>query len=180
MSVPTNMRVRLSQLKDIPAMSAVEKSAASAFLAIPELSWLAASDVMSPEAHRKAITAKTCWAAEDKHTNSIVGFLCAEEIGTELHLQEVSVHADVQGQGIGTTLIDAALDDAALKGLQSATLTTFIDVPWNAPFYEKLGFEIIKDKLLGDRLSSLLLEEARHGLHRNKRCAMRKPIGLGL
>ena len=180
MRISANIRVRSSELRDIPALSAVETSAATAFLLIPELSWLAASDVMSPEAHRKAIMAKTSWAAEDKESYKIFGFLCAEEIGAELHLKEVSVHADAQRQGIGRKFIEAALDYAALKGLQSATLTTFIDVPWNSPFYKKLGFDIIEDKLLGDRLSNLLLEETRHGLPRNKRCAMRKSIRLKL
>jgi hypothetical protein len=36
-------------------------------------------------------------------------------------------------------------DHARTLGLTSLTLTTFRDVPWNAPFYAKLGFEYVAE-----------------------------------
>ena len=52
------------------------------------------------------------------------------------------MHLDWQGKGIGRRLI-ACVADRPAKGLASLTLTTFRDVPWNAPFYARLGFEMI-------------------------------------
>ena len=176
MSISTDIHIRLSELKDIPALSKVEKSAAKKFLDIPELASLANGDVMTHEMHRKAILNKTSWTAQDQQSHEIVGFLSGQEVATEFHLQEVSVRAEYQGRSIGRTLIETALQHVTKKGLLSATLTTFAEVPWNAPFYKKLGFEVIENHGLSARLSNLLLAEASHGLPRDKRCAMRKRL----
>lgn len=53
------------------------------------------------------------------------------------------------------------------------TLTTFRDVPWNAPFYARRGFELLDDTTIGERLQTILEKEAGHGLPRARRCAMR-------
>ena len=174
MSISTDIHIRLSELKDIPALTKVEKSAAKKFLDIPELAWLANDDVMTHEMHQKAILEKTSWTAQDEQSLEIVGFLSGQEIASEFHLQEVSVCAEYQGRSIGKALVETALQHATLKGLISATLTTFVEVPWNAPFYKKLGFEIIEYNVLSVRLSNLLLAENSHGLAGEKRCAMRK------
>lgn len=174
MSVSTDIHIRLSELKDIPALVRVEKSASKKFLDTPDLAWLANSDVMSHAMHQKAILEKMSWTARDSSRNEIVGFLSGQEVGTEFHLQEVSVRSKYQGRSLGKALIETGLQQATLKGLLSATLTTFVEVPWNAPFYKKLGFEIIENDDLNVRLSNLLLAEASHGLPLEKRCAMRK------
>jgi N-acetylglutamate synthase-like GNAT family acetyltransferase len=46
---------------------------------------------------------------------------------------------------IGRQLIACVADHARTLGLTSLTLTTFRDVPWNAPFYARLGFEYIAE-----------------------------------
>ena len=40
-------------------------------------------------------------------------------------------------------LVLQVCDWAAGNGYASVTLTTFRDVPWNMPFYERLGFRVI-------------------------------------
>lgn len=57
-----------------------------------------------------------------------------------LHIDEVDVLRAFQSQGIGRALLGAAADWARTKGLQTLSLTTFRDVPWNAPFYASFGF----------------------------------------
>ncbi len=74
-----------------------------------------------------------------------VGYaLCAPE-GTALHLEEVSVHPDFGRRGIGRQLVLAVLGLAAAGNFDTVTLTTFSDLPWNAPFYQSLGFAVIAD-----------------------------------
>ena len=41
---------------------------------------------------------------------------------------------------IGRTLIERADEWARQRNLHSLTLTTYADVPWNAPYYRRLGF----------------------------------------
>ncbi len=43
-------------------------------------------------------------------------------------------------RGIGTALVHAACEEARWAGPDSLTLCTYRDVPWNGPFYRRLGF----------------------------------------
>ena len=48
-------------------------------------------------------------------------------------------------QGLGKALLDTATDWAQQHGLTALTLTTYAHDPWSAPFFERLGFEILTD-----------------------------------
>jgi ribosomal protein S18 acetylase RimI-like enzyme len=101
-----------------------------------------------------------------------VGFLAAEIVNRDLHLWELAVRKDLQKRGIGRQLVCAAEIFAKEGRLESLTLTTFSHVPWNAPWYSRLGFEIS----IGDeRLAALVRAETERGWPR--RCAMKKTIG---
>ncbi|WP_205470972.1 GNAT family N-acetyltransferase [Nocardioides sp. SYSU D00038] len=56
------------------------------------------------------------------------------------HLEQVSVHPDAMRQGLGTTLVRAAMEEARWAGFDRISLTTYRDLPWNGPFYAGLGF----------------------------------------
>jgi hypothetical protein len=56
------------------------------------------------------------------------------------------------------------------------TLTTFRDVPWNAPFYARLGFRILEPSAWTPGLMALLALEESRGLPRRLRVAMRYSI----
>jgi GNAT superfamily N-acetyltransferase len=43
------------------------------------------------------------------------------------------------GQGLGAALIEAVCSWAHTRGFDAVTLSTFRDVPWNAPFYTRHG-----------------------------------------
>src|SRR5262249_61046510 len=92
------------------------------------------------------------------------------------HLEEIDVHPDHGRRGLGTRLIAAVSDWAASEGYEWVTLTTFRDVPWNMPFYARLGFEEIATHGLSPALVSVLRDEARRGLDPGRRVAMRRPL----
>jgi GNAT superfamily N-acetyltransferase len=56
------------------------------------------------------------------------------------HLEQLSVHPDHAGRGIGRALLRAGCDWAAARGYPELTLATYRDVPWNGPFYASEGF----------------------------------------
>lgn len=57
------------------------------------------------------------------------------------HLEQVAVHLPEHGRrGIGTALIEAVCAQARWEGCRSISLCTYVDVPWNGPFYRRLGF----------------------------------------
>ncbi|ETH87020.1 acetyltransferase, GNAT family [Bordetella pertussis STO1-CHOC-0018] len=80
------------------------------------------------------------------------------------------------GGGIGGRLVRAAIDAAAAAGLPAITLTTFRDLPWNQPFYARLGFATLQADGLNVRLQAILAREASLGLPAARRCAMRREI----
>lgn len=73
-----------------------------------------------------------------------VGFARLEEIDGQAHLEQLSVHPDAAGAGLGRALVQAALHWAREQGYAAMTLTTFADVPFNAPFYARCGFEVVR------------------------------------
>lgn len=72
-----------------------------------------------------------------------VGFVRLEEVDGQAHLEQLSVLPDYAEQGIGRALVHAAKAWAKEAGYTSLTLSTFADVPFNAPFYASCGFEVL-------------------------------------
>ncbi len=73
-----------------------------------------------------------------------VGFAHVIEIDGHFHLAQLAVHPDHGRRGLGTALVYAAAEAIARRGGESMSLLTFADVPWNAPFYRRLGFETVE------------------------------------
>lgn len=166
-------RIRLTRENDTALLSVVERSAARSFQTVPGLEWLAEGSVLGEAIHLACIHGGTCWVAVDEH-DTPVGFLSAEAITErELHVHEMSVSATFQGHGIGRALLEAAIEWAVVHQFAALTLTTFRDVPWNAPFYSRRGFEVLSVSDLDERLSGLLREELEEGFAEGTRCAMR-------
>ena len=157
---------------DVAALPAIERAAGQRFREIPALAWLADGAGISVEEHRDYVRRGLSWLAlaDDRP----VGFILAEKHTSSLFIVELSVHLDWQGNGIGRKLIACVADRARTLGLASLTLTTFRDVPWNAPFYARLGFKTLT--ALTPELHQKREEEAAHGLAYDTRCAMQLPL----
>jgi GNAT superfamily N-acetyltransferase len=74
-----------------------------------------------------------------------VGFACVEIVDDLAHLWQLSVDPRSGRQGRGRALVEAVCDWARSHHYPAVTLTTFTDVPWNGPFYARLGFRPIDD-----------------------------------
>ncbi|HAS1028224.1 GNAT family N-acetyltransferase [Enterobacter cloacae] len=172
MRVGLNITVRPTRPGDVTALPAIEHAAGQRFRDYPELAWLAEGEVISAEQHLDYAERGLSWLA--LANDQPVGFILAELHASSLFIVELSVHLDWQGKGIGRRLIACVADQARKRGLASLTLTTFRDVPWNAPFYARLGFEMITT--LTPELREKREEETAHGLAHDARCAMRLPL----
>ncbi|MBS0419555.1 MAG: GNAT family N-acetyltransferase [Proteobacteria bacterium] len=162
--------IRVAETEDAEHLPAVERSAGLRYREIPELAFLADGDDMPVDSHRRYISQGTEWVAVGE-TREIVGFLAAEIVGRDLHIWEIAVRGDSQNRGIGRKLIESAAAFSRRRGLASLTLTTFANVAWNAPWYERLGFVTATDD---ERLDALVRNETERGLP--GRCAMRKTL----
>ena len=164
--------VRAIHSLDIEKLIEVERSAAQAFLSVPELAWIAESPVLSADTHLELVVNAYSFVIVNEQDQP-VGFLYAKKQGQDFYILEFDVNYDVQKQGIGRQLIEYAIDYARKQGYEAVTLTTFIHVAWNRLFYEKLGFQIIHDFDLPLYLKTILDKEVVSGFSRETRCAMR-------
>ncbi|WP_433419201.1 GNAT family N-acetyltransferase [Microtetraspora malaysiensis] len=104
-----------------------------------------------------------------------VGFALLGQVDGSTHLDQLAVDPDHQGQGVGTRLIEAVCDAAAAMS-DGITLTTFRDVPWNAPWYARRGFEVLPPESWGPELRALVEHERALGLEIAPRVVMRKVL----
>ncbi|WP_025127347.1 GNAT family N-acetyltransferase [Pseudomonas sp. PH1b] len=166
------IQIRRAQEPDAAFLPAIETSAAELFRLDPELAWLAEAEVADAASHQDNIQRHPVWVAVTAD-NQRCGFLNAQVCDRELHVWEISVASHHQGRGIGRRLLQAARKYARQQRLQALTLSTFRELPWNEPFYQRQGFVTLEESQLDSRLRRVLADEARHGLPVQRRCAMR-------
>ncbi len=106
----------------------------------------------------------------------LAGFALGASYDRGAHLYEVSVAQGFQGAGIGRKLVEAICDWAQGEGFEAITLSTFSDVPWNAPFYETLGFRTLEPHQWTPAFFVLRAHEEDAGLDVARRCIMRKDL----
>lgn len=164
--------IRPARPADAATLPAIERSAAELFRLDSALAWLADSDVPDAAQHLQAIEQGHVWVAENT-VGQLAGFIRAVEIDHQLHVEELSVSQHFQGQGIGRELLLGVIEHARRQQLEAITLTTFRDLPWNAPFYQRMGFVPLNEMDAGARLIDVLKDEIAHGLPGARRCAMR-------
>ncbi len=103
-----------------------------------------------------------------------VGFALVEMLAEDLpHLEEIDVTPAHGRRGLGTALMHTVLEWVKRAGHQEITLTTFRNVPWNMPFYARLGFVEIATHELRPELETVVRDEASRGLDRDQRVVMR-------
>ncbi len=101
-----------------------------------------------------------------------LGFILLSIVDGHTHIDEVSVRIDASGQGLGRLLIEHACTLATQKGHNRVSLTTFRDVPWNAPYYRRLGFEAVSTDAAAPELQAIARQEAAKSRHAAARIAM--------
>jgi GNAT superfamily N-acetyltransferase len=84
-----------------------------------------------------------------------IGFAALGFVDGEPHLQQISVARAWMKRGVGHVLMNHTLQWAG----KSLWLTTYADIPWNRPFYERLGFACVSANLCGPEMRAILQEE---------------------
>lgn len=129
----------------------------------------------SVESLRAYATGDRAWVAE-ADAAGVVGFALADVVDGCGHLEQLSVDPDFGRRGIGSALIDRVDAWAAARGLPAVTLSTFLEVEWNGPYYARLGFVVMAEDELGPGLRGLRSAETGHGLDVGARVFMRRTV----
>lgn len=130
-----------ARLDQAEALRAIERAAQELFRGHPAWSSYAALP-MDTRALVEAIGAGRVWVALDADGNP-VGFVGVTVEDGEVGIAEIDVLPSHGRRGIGAALLEHACAWAAESGWPSVVLGTLADVPWNAPFYARHGFEPI-------------------------------------
>jgi GNAT superfamily N-acetyltransferase len=166
--------LRPAEPEDIAAMQALERDAAKTFADLPGMAFCVDIPARDDAEHREAQARGLALLAESH--GEAVGFLIAVPRDGCAHLLEVGVAAAWQGQGVGRRLIEAFESWARETGFREATLTTYRDVAWNAPFYRRLGYQAFEPGDNRPELKAVIAEEASHGVDRAPRLVMHKAL----
>ena len=165
-------RIAAAQPSDLPLLPVIELAAATLLAGHAPASVLA--ETTSQADLENAQQRGHLWVALADGVP--VGFAHIEVLAPDIaHLEEVDVHPEHGRRGLGRRLVLAACRWAATNGYSWVTLTTFREVPWNMPFYARLGFEEIPPEELTPALLSIVDDETRRGLDPSRRVAMRRP-----
>lgn len=105
-----------------------------------------------------------------------VGFVMFEPQATRLYVQELDVLTAYAGQRIGAALIEQVAQLARAQQLTQLTLSTYREVPWNAPYYRRLGFREIEEAELDAALIERRNAHIARGLDESKRVFMRRDL----
>ena len=163
--------IRASRADDGPTLQTIEILAGERFREIGLAA--VADDAPLPISTLTAYAdAGRSWVAVDERDVPI-GYALVDVVDGQAHLEQISVRPDEQGRGVGRALIERVRYWAQGSRCSAMTLTTFDVVPWNRPYYERLGFRVLQDAEIGPELQALQMIETAHGLDPAIRVAMR-------
>lgn len=178
MSMPLEYVVRLAQPDDIALLPSVERRAVRLFD-----DWLEATG-LTPEILENVSTLEEfddararghLWVAVSP-PDGVVGFAQVIILDGLAHLDEIDVVPECAGRGIGSRLVEAVCDWAEEAGFPKVTLSTFRDVPFNAPFYARRGFTAMDPERLPPEHARLVEKEHAHGLRTERRLIMERRL----
>lgn len=106
----------------------------------------------------------------------VIAYIIFEIVDGCCHIEQVSVHPDHARQGVGARLLATAESWARARGITTMTLTTFVEVAWNGPYYQRCGYQYLSDEELTPGLRAVRAVEAELGLDRWPRSAMAKNL----
>ncbi len=174
LAMPPPQRIRPVRLHELVALQEIERAAGQCFadIGMPEIAAAAPLPVSALDRYRQAGLAWVAVGSDDEPS----AYLIADLLDGSLHVEQVSVHPAYARRGIGRALLVHAAMHALANGTSALTLTTFEQVPWNAPYYRRCGFRILEEREWTTGIRKIRAREAEHGLDKWPRVSMRKDL----
>ena len=167
--------IRAARPDELELLVAIERAAGESFRSVG-MDLVADDDPGSVEELAPYAESGRAYVSVDAHDRP-VGYLLVGVVDGAAHVEQVSVHPDHARRGIGRGLIEQAVTWARSHGLVALTLTTYVEVPWNGPYYERLGFSYLTVEEETSGLCALREAERAAGLDAWPRACMRLDIG---
>ena len=166
--------IRAARSADLPIIREIEQAAGMAF---HDLGMTAVANDEPPSVAELAAFQEDgrAWVVTDD-ADRPVAYLLVDVVDENAHVEQVSVHPDHARQGLGKALLNTAAAWAQQRGLAALTLATYSEVPWNAPYYQRLGFQVMPEAQLTEGLRRIREHEQARGLAGWPRVIMRRPV----
>jgi GNAT superfamily N-acetyltransferase len=166
--------IRQARSEDISSLRDIESAAGRLFAQIG-MQEVADDEPLSEDSLRGFQSEGRAWVAVDD-SDRPVGYLVADVLDGNAHIEQVSVRPENMRKGLGRALIEHLATWATERGMPALTLTTFADVPWNGPYYERLGFERLSEEEIAPGLQGRRDWERASGLDGWPRVCMRRSL----
>lgn len=166
--------IRLARGEDLPVIQDIEVAAGRPFADVG-MTAVAGDDPPTLQSLRDFQRAGRAWVHVRAGDNPDA-FLLADMVDGCAHIAQVSVHPDSARRGIGRALIEHLAQWTRERGISAMTLTTFVEVPWNGPYYRRCGFRFLADAEITPGLREIRAIEAARGLDEWPRACMRRDL----
>jgi GNAT superfamily N-acetyltransferase len=168
------MLIRDARAAEVPRLRDMDWDAGQIFrdIGMPEIAEFEPRTITELAAAQRA---GLLWVAV-REGDEPASFLMAVPLDGCLHVDQLSTAPAGARRGLGRALLDHAADQARAGGLPALTLTTFADVPWNGPYYERCGFRVLDDAEITPGLREIRAHEIALGLDRWPRVCMRRDL----
>lgn len=157
---------RPALLEEIETIRALERASAQRFVGLMDA---LAADEPSP-ASILAIRIADGGLVVAVEDEAVVGFAMFRRVESRAYVEQLDVLPAFAGRGIGAALLDEVSRQARAAGLEGLSLSTFREVPWNAPYYRRLGFVEVTALTLG--MAAIREEHLARGLDEDARVFM--------
>jgi predicted N-acetyltransferase YhbS len=170
----TAVTFRFAGPHDANAIRTIEFEAGQRFLSV-DMAGIADAPPMDLELVERKIAAREIIVAVAADA-TCAGFVMFEPQPTRIYVQELDVLTSHAGQRIGAALIEQVAQIARAQRLTQLILSTYREVPWNAPYYRRLGFRDIEEAELDAALIARCDAHIARGLDESKRVFMRRDL----
>jgi ribosomal protein S18 acetylase RimI-like enzyme len=154
--------IRSAKIEELAKLAKIEQAAAIRFRDTP-YTFLADGEPLPIEFIQQRFQAGQVWVVVDQD-DIVIGFAITREVDRTLYLQEIDIAPEHGQRGIGRALVEIVQTWGCRSGYAVMSLSTFRDLPWNAPFYAKLGFCIIDEANLSPGFQAIRAHEREAGL----------------
>lgn len=167
------IRIRLASADEIHKVAPVELAAAEAYRTIG-MDVIADDEPISESKLLQAVKEQRLWFAVEYGV--LKAYLLGDFLPQSLHIDQVTVHPDASRRGLGALMIESVSADPRSKERGLITLTSFANVPWNAPYYERIGFTDIAEEDWPEGIAEKVAAEQEAGLAAWPRVVMQRAI----
>ena len=174
--MPETVRIEPAQAGDLSKLAEVERAANRLFVE-RGVTGVTTEDVTSLAELLEAHEAGLLWVAR-RAGGEPIGFALLCFADGQPHVEEIDVDPAYGRRGIGRALLQTTLSWARVAGHRAVTLTTFRDIPWNAPFYASAGFRSVAAHEIGPELAAIVRDETARGLDPSQRVTMRHDLAV--